>query len=286
MEEQMKSQHLALNDNFIAMDKVSHWDSNNELFYVETPFALCQLAGYAKYKLSKDGPVLFRGQASYHDEMRPTLFRKVSSAGTCSARLRQSRDFIKSEECVASFLRRTPKQAFEPLLQHYGLATPWIDIVDNIWSALWFATHSSQSIRGGRYIHYEEATNQFCYVYMMQFGARKKKIVNGIDITSKGMMIADLRVAAPSNYLRPHSQHGLLAMRRDLTEGTGPDYRDCVVLVMKISTQNALTWLGDSPLMKGSFMFPPPRHDPGYQVLLDNPFMPPRVMGNISIVST
>jgi len=30
----------------------------------------------------------------------------------------------------------------EPILQHYGINTRWIDLVDNIWIALWFATHT------------------------------------------------------------------------------------------------------------------------------------------------
>ncbi|OIQ51824.1 FRG domain protein [Pseudodesulfovibrio hydrargyri] len=281
----MRSQNLALSGNLIAMDKISHWDAENEIFNIETPFALCQMAGYAKYKLSKDGPVLFRGQGSNYDQMRPTLFRNVDTSSGCTARVKQSRDFIKSEECISSFLRGTPKEAFEPLLQHYGLATPWIDLVDNIWSGLWFATHSASSIKEGRYTHYEKSKKEYCYIYMMQFGTKDKRITNGIHTTNKGMLLADLRVAAPSNYLRPHSQHGLLAMRGNLTEGTGPDYSDCVVLVMRIATQNALNWLGDSLLTKGSFMFPPPMHDPGYQVFLDNPFTPPAVMGNISIIS-
>ncbi|GAA0468199.1 hypothetical protein Ade02nite_79030 [Paractinoplanes deccanensis] len=34
-----------------------------------------------------------------------------------------------------------PRYAAEPLLQHYGIRTRWLDLVGNIWSALWFACH-------------------------------------------------------------------------------------------------------------------------------------------------
>jgi hypothetical protein len=281
----MKNDQLALNDNFIAMDGVSHWDRTTETFKIETPHALCQLAGYVKYRLSPEGPVFFRGQTKHYNEMRPSLFRNVLTTGTCSARLKQSRDFLKTEICKKSFLRRTPPKSFEPILQQYGLSTPWIDLVDNIWSALWFSTHRANISGNGKYIYFESNNDKNCYIYMIQPGAYKKKIINGIHATKNGMLVADLRVAAPSNYLRPHSQHGILAMRQDLRNGTGPDYKDCVALVMEIKTQNAAKWLGTSPLAQGKFMFPHPQYDPGYQLFLDRQISPPTVMGNICFVS-
>ena len=269
------------------MDGISKWDNETAFFLIETPHALSQLAGYVKYCLSSDGPVFFRGQTSHYPTMYPSLFSPMKkskqrlSPGTCIHRVTLSRNFIK-EECQDAFLTNTPQEAQEAILQHYGLKTRWLDLVDNVWSALWFATHTAHTLKNDKYVHYEQNKEKFSYIYMLQFGKPEREVINGIHITGKGMQIADLRIAAPSTYLRPHSQHGVLAMRQDLRTGDGADYSDCVALVMQIDTEKALSWLGHSILVQDSFMFPSPKYDQGYQIFLEKQLLPPSILGCVS----
>ena len=80
------------------------------------------------------------------------------------------------------------------------------------------------------------------------------------------MRIVDLRIAAPSMYLRPHLQNGVLARRGKITDDN-MDYSDCVLL-LRFETDKALQGLGVSPLEQTNFMFPPPTVDQGYKVFL------------------
>lgn len=142
----MRNPRLVLED-FQAMDLKSKWNKKFQCFDVETPHALSQIAGYAKYRLANDGAVYFRGQAREHGEMRPGLFRKVATSATADSRTRQLQDYIKQQVSSNNiFINNTPDYAYEPILQHYGLKTRWIDLVDNIWNALWFACHTARSV--------------------------------------------------------------------------------------------------------------------------------------------
>lgn len=167
-------------------------------------------------------------------------------------------------------------------MQHYGFRTRWLDIVDNIWSALWFACHEAHVAgKDNKFVSFEASKKEYCYVYMMQFGNAKIKKSPGVTITDKAMKVIDLRTAAPSLYLRPHSQHGLLAVRSDLSKDDDMDYIDRVVLVLKISTVKVLQWLGSSDLVQTKFMFPSPVFDQGYRILLENNIAPSAIWGCI-----
>lgn len=280
----MRHPNLSLNG-FIAIDKVSRWNAIDNCFEIKTPHALSQLAGYAKYSLADHGIVLFRGQDKHYGQMRPSLFRNIQSASTAQSRMTTSMTYIKSIYKDNAFINNTPTAACEPLLQHYGLKTRWIDVVDNIWSALWFACHSAHTVgEHGMFVNYEYNTNKYSYIYMMQFGNIVRKTYQGIYKTDSNMYIADLRIAAPSMYLRPHSQHGLLSRRSDIKNDSMMDYSDCVVLVLKILTQDAINWLGQSTLVQDRFMFPSPKYDCGYKLLIEKKLAPPECMGRINYI--
>ena len=282
----MRHPRLSLND-FKAMDLTSGWNEHNQCFDVESPHALSQIAGYAKYCLSEGGPVYFRGQAKHYEKMRPSLFRGVATSATADARIRKLRDYIRSQSGSGDiFIKNTPEHAYEPILQHYGFKTRWLDVVDNVWSALWFACHMTHAVgKNDQYLHFDLNKNNHSYIYLMQFGAPEKSLESGLSRTAKMMRVIDLRVAAPSMYLRPHSQHGVLARRGEITD-QDMDYSDCVVLVLRIKTEKALEWLGTSPLSQTNFMFPPPTVDQGYKVFLEKGIIADPVLGCIQFIGT
>ncbi len=269
-------------ENFTAMDRISTWDNVSLCMDIKTPHALIQLAGYAKYTLSSYGPIFFRGQTDHYDQMRPSLLREVSRVGTGQHRITQLHNYLRDIQADNAFLTNTPDASCVPILQHYGINTTWIDIVDNVWCALWFSCHSATStgIRNS-YENYDTSTNKYSYIYLMQFGNYTNTIFNGIYKTNLAMTVADLRVSAPSTYLRPHSQHALLAKRNDISTNEHMDYADCVVLVLRIETELAIQWIGNSILAKDRFIFPSPRYDDGYRLFLDKDLRPPKVLGSI-----
>lgn len=53
----------------------------------------------------------------------------------------------------------TSKLRIESLLQHYGIPTNFIDVVDNHWIALWMGLNKSIEIKSlTKYYYYEERT--------------------------------------------------------------------------------------------------------------------------------
>ena len=260
--------------------EIKHFDANDyhsieiddknyvKVMEVYEPLNFPQYIGYAKFKCKEIGPVLYRGQANIYKKMSPSLFRELSNQNNCGIRRGRLKKLIENLRKHKVFMKSTEEFAYEPLLQHYGVNTEYIDVVDNIWSALWFATHSAVVCgKNKEYVTCIENLNEYCYILMLQFG---KYIENSGCFsnynTDKGYHVVDLRMGANSLYRRPHAQHGLLAKKQK----PSLDYSDSVVGILRINTKNALSWIGNTPLMQTSFMFPSAFYDKGYSLFLES----------------
>lgn len=130
----------------------------------DTSQGLIQAIGYLKYNLSQKGyDVVLRGQQQLYGNLKPSLFRNVGNsqdeydvaeADFNKRILNAKKEFKKryfeysqkeSNKKLESLQKDmydfidVKRQFFPPLLQHYGIKTPWLDVVDNIWVALWFS---------------------------------------------------------------------------------------------------------------------------------------------------
>jgi len=290
-------------------DGYSKFNREENVFEVYTPHVLIQIIGYIKF-FYRDGVVLFRGQGENYPEMKPSMFRKIKKFKSVSSRIKSLYDYINKLYKQKAFISNTPAIAYEPLLQHYGIKTTWIDLVDNIWTALWFASHSGHTTGPAeKYIHYEINKNDFSYISILHFGKllpsrsrhtqekiqstfeRYSQIYDSEKISQSSFFetgsyrIIDLRYAAPSLYKRPHAQHAMLAQRTKFSSYNDLDYSDAKVCTLKIATKSALEWLGNGSLSSAHFMFPPPKYDSGYENFLTRGIDPPSPMlGSIQII--
>lgn len=109
------------------------------MFKVQTIHALNQLVGYAKFLNKNLGKILFRGQGGLYDSLHPSLYRVDSS----KIITRNTKILKYIRDCSASnrMFNGVDDYSKEPLLQHYGIKTRWLDLVDNLWIALWFSMH-------------------------------------------------------------------------------------------------------------------------------------------------
>lgn len=124
-----------------------------------------QIIGYAKY-INKGKQILYRGETGLHGAMLPSLYRKDKSQRGQSNSFKQLSDYISSALKHPRFAKITGMSAFsaewkkrvalEALLQHYGVPTRCIDVVDNHWISLWF----------GLYKLYQEKRNPACIGYI------------------------------------------------------------------------------------------------------------------------
>ena len=141
--------------------------NNINVYLIETVHDLIQFIGFGKYKNNKIGNVYFRGQTSlYNGSMIPSLYRGKTKLDSITwkynARINAA---IKGKR----IFRQYNRAVFEPLIQHYGVRTPYIDLVDNVWVALWFALHQAKavSINTHEYVYYYDSKEEYSYIILM-----------------------------------------------------------------------------------------------------------------------
>jgi hypothetical protein len=264
------------------------WDALKHLYEVDTPNAFTQASGYLKFTRASEGPVYFRGQTSLHPTLYSSLHRQPNEQPKGAVGITKSNGIMNAfllsigSGSLGGFIRRTPPHTFEPLLQHYFMRTRYLDVVDNPWVALWFATHRLV-LRRGRYGHYvarnfHDEKDKHAYVLLVQPGTMKPHVADAGVWTTPRAEVIDLRVACPSLYLRPHAQHGLLLRRTGYVNGRDADFSPLVVGVLAVRIDRALQWLGDGHLVDGRHLFPPPSCDEGYRLLLEQFGVPHRAL--------
>ena len=204
---------------------------------------LNQLIGYAKFINREYGNVYYRGQGKLYPSLLPVLLRtvlekergqnykwvpakltRVSNLFRVVNKVMVSKELGKDLK-VDSELGYVSKYVVAGLLQHYGVPTIGIDLVDNHWVALWMGLHTLEQVdlkKGGVYYHYikrERSLVELCsdeeqlyqYILILAFPKPSKSIE---DISySDSAIVIDLRKTLSSVFLRPHAQHGIVAFK-------------------------------------------------------------------------
>ena len=274
---------------------------------VTDPNALTQIVGHAKYR--SGGSVVLRGHARLHSTLVPSLYRGTKTTGERQNRTEALAGYARalfgghcacelsggppscrpnwpcqgrSEADDTGLVKGTAMAAVEPLLQHYGVKTRWIDVVDNVWVALWFGCHELQT--RGRYGHHsrrnpETAESPWAYVTLVEIGSPQATAVAGVSRTDRARLI-DLRTATPSIYVRPHAQHALLFAAGDWSPAKDPDLSEFEMGTIRIPLREALSWLGSGVSLTPYVLFPPADRDEGFRRFLEYSPSPPEVLGS------
>jgi FRG domain len=257
------------------------------IFKVQDTHALIQAAGYLKHirGCNNSELIYFRGESKLYPSLPPTAFRGMQKQRGSANAINRINAAIKQ---FARPLGSTGAYAHEALLQHYGLKTTWIDLVDNIWVALWFACHTAHT-RGscGEYLHFERRVprkdpTSKAYILLVAADAVAPDPKKPGFYSGSNTELLDLRIAAPSVFLRPHAQHGLLMRRRGNTVERPLDYSSQTRGILEIDLTDALEWLGNSTALSTHSLFPPPSYDNGYGNLLGADFTGARDVGCIA----
>lgn len=259
------------------------------IYEVTTVHALNQLIGYAKFMNRSFGDVYYRGECKLHNSLFPSLFRgKTSTSAACG--LNQLITKISNDDKMKNQLKfdakdsQSTKNTIEGMLQHYGIKTRFIDVVDNHWVALWMGLFKNQNYKQiTHYNHYMQRNvpiidfvngkpcneeDLFQYILLIGVPGNSERVNNGIFISDNFIEI-DLRQALPSIFLRPHAQHGLVIKKKP-HNGTVCDYdmSDTVIGILKIRIDRTIQWIGNGQLLSQDNLFPAPAYDHGYDMLL------------------
>lgn len=251
----------------IKVDRVSLACGRDiNVYQIETIHELIQFIGLGKYINNTAGNVYFRGQTSLYDgTMIPSLYRDKTRLESITTNYnRRINEVLKTKKIFSQY----DKCVFEPLIQHYGVKTPYIDLVDNIWVALWFSLHQviTETINSHEYLYYHESKEDFAYIVLMASDAKTETDRFGV-YKGEQTTLVDLRKATPSYFLRPHSQHAYMVRKNEEFPG---DYSDLIVGIAKIPTELGLKWIGTNEILSLRGLFPAAYYDSGYKILLKN----------------
>lgn len=139
--------------------------------------------------------VLMRGQPADYPGMVPGLFRPPTNSIEPS-RLVSAESRLEKQVRRRIKLGRFKKPQLAALLQHYGYRTTWLDVVDNLWTAIWFATNSIEPANT-RVRCAARRTSGTGWIYFLVADGR-----------SGGCTAIDLRETHHGLSLRPHAQQG------------------------------------------------------------------------------
>lgn len=261
------------------------------VFHATKPYVLVQAAGYLKHILAKshNKSVYFRGQSKLYPTLPPTLYRGITRPQARERRDAEINRLLREIRESQVVLRALGNHVQEPILQHYGLKTRWLDVVDNVWIALWFACYTTHSFgKYGEYLHFEKRIvrhikpdMRFAYILLLEAAATPDVKLGPGCFRDGNSATIDLRIAAPSHFVRPHAQHGLVVKALDL-EGKAPiDFSPLLAGIIRVDLADALEWLGSGDLLNVHALFPPPPYDFGYQEILSNLIVSNEFLGAI-----
>jgi len=284
---------------------------------ISSPAHLTQIAGWYRFTAPINGSAFYRGQTKIHSTMIPSAIRNPLTGRKLNvpARTRHARamteyvdqlvgapcscpggpfTFPRSHLCLEQVARTdsshivpaTYRAAIEPLLQHYGIRTRWLDVVDNVWVALWFACFQERSYRRfashARRSVAREGLGAKAYIAVMDSGVTSETAIPGYRVGTETRFV-DLRYAVPSIYLRPHAQHGVLMAVSSMEPSHDGDLSTQVAGYIEIDLFDAVDWLGDGSLARGANLFPPANEDRGFERLIDAPKPDYELMGEVKL---
>ncbi len=237
---------------------------------IQHPAGLAALVGYLKHQ-SRQGqhvsPILARGECEKHDSLVPALFREQPPDATKTLVLAEG---LLEEKVRAQLggMKRFKERHISAVLQHYGVRTSWVDLVDNLFIAVWFALNKP-----------ERRNTQYRYVP----SRRETGWIHLLGTSVEGhpkLRVRDLRCEYFPLSLRPHAQHGWSATRwtRNDWSADSLDLGPYILASVEIPNTNAF-WRLSGFMFEQTFLFPSREHDHTYGVLLNGRMG--RVLGEV-----
>ncbi len=217
----------------------------------EEPAALASFVAFSKGQKGKR--VYLRGQDCWRGGLTPLLFRDAVTDEERRSRWRAYQAFCDRLKKIVPGARRIRRRNFGAVLQHYGFRTPWLDVVDDIHAAVWFATHNRCDL--GDTVRYQRASEGFGCVVVLA--------------VPKDIRVQDLRAAHSSRNTRCHVQQAFsLAMQNDdaVDPSVQQDFSTYVLGVVRIPTVKR--WHLRGFRASQSYFFPSVDIDSTYKRLL------------------
>ena len=173
--------------------RLARMDEAGSYMHVHDPTGLAVFVAYCSGRRR----IYLRGGTKKYPHSIPSLFRgpddRQYDYHGCERRWRAYKDLLTRLRPMLNG-RRWRRPGLGAVLQHYGLKTPWLDVVRNFYTAIWFATSDKETEN-------QRKVDGWISLYVNE--RRKLKVI-------------DIWGEHSSKHFRPHVQQGLsLAMQPD-----------------------------------------------------------------------
>ena len=236
-------------------------DNEGSVFLsVERPTTLAAFFAFCSGQ-SIDTRVFLRGCTENYDRAYPSLFRSLPDHDVVKQRAKRWNAYRSVLDHMAKLDGRRWRRAdLGAVVQHYGIKTPWLDVVRNLYSATWFATHNLRGTGPDGVV----APTENDYGWISFF--RRKHRANG-----NTLQVRDISSYHSSMHLRPHAQHGgSLAMQKDKASSLNYCQDFNTFRIAQVRIPNSTEWKLSGYMASSAFMFPSRRFDDSL-CLLSNP---------------
>ena len=239
-------------------------DKHGQYLHVEDPVVLAALVAFCSRNNHR---VFLRGSCRDFPKSFPSLFRDGDSF--CS----DPEERWSAYRCTLTKLReqlggtRWDRENLGAVLQHYGIKTPWLDVVRSLHTAIWFATHTLDDDDDPSRRTVKRNTKEHGWISLF---------VN-CRTGQRQLTVVDLWGAHSSKHIRPHVQQGLsLAMQCDPKDNEDhcpltaceSDFNTHRVARIRFPAQSEL-WRLCGHMFSSQFLFPTYKHDGSLRKLLD-----------------
>lgn len=253
-------------------EHVQYSEEERPHLLITHPAILATFMGYAKFQyrtLCPNREVFFRGQTNNYANITPSLLRgndfdKINHLSNAYIELKS-----KTKE-LFSKTGRFQNETIDNLFQHYGIKSQTLDLVDNIYIAIWFATNRWKRIEStDKMCTYEPSNEKYGWIYFML--VEPPTPTQSINTPSFNGY-CDLRKYNSSLSARLHCQHGITYVRNNGGKWTDKNrcFDDLIFACVKFPCSDDFKLNG--PLFTNDFLFPPPEIDNTYKMLQKHEF--------------
>lgn len=264
-----------------------------DVYTISSIDTLNQFIGWVKFT-NHGKTVLYRGSTELYKNISPSIFRGQYTEAGQEKQIEKLDKLLKLiykdyklakslhfDNCFHEYQKRLIVLS---VLQHYGIHTDCLDVVDNHWIALWFGLnrYEGKQVKSGYYGTYFPRIDMFdgnpyipIYQYIYVFVVEKEIDIRGKDkdiadfSCSDQVFAFDLRRLLPSMYIRPHAQHAwMIKSPKRIMLDHQPNFIDNLAYIIKLNSFHVMKWLGNGLLVNQRYLFPGPQYDFGYDVLL------------------
>lgn len=252
-----------------AKDYVSYSDEPRQHLAIAHPAILATFMGYLKFQLRKtnsEKEVFFRGQSKNYPTIVPSLLRgedlekinKLSKA--CMELKRRTKELFSA--------KRFQNETISNLFQHYGIKSQTLDLVDNLYIAIWFATNSWEKTQGFENLcTYKQSKEDFGWIYFMNVEGPRQMNSTEINYDEKFGGYCDLRKYHSSLSARLHCQHGITYFRDKGKKWTNENREFDDLIIATVKFPNSGEFRMNGTIFTKEFLFPNSEIDNTYKLL-------------------